>query len=195
MKMAMTMPAAAMIRDEEPALFKGIQAGEPAALRALMARRDRWVRGIILAVTGDPDRLDDVAQQAWSAVWQRAGSLRDPSRWKAWLARLARNVAIDAGRDATRRRRITGPGDAVLDSRPAANPSPDQQAVRAEQHGLVLAAIRGLPAHYREPFVLRHVEEWSYQQIGEHLALGVNTVETRLVRARRLLREALKDKV
>ena len=55
MKMAMTMPAAAMTRDEGPALFKGIQAGEPAALRTLMARRDRWVRGIILAVTGDPD--------------------------------------------------------------------------------------------------------------------------------------------
>ena len=52
-----------------------------------------------------------------------------------------------------------------------------------------------LPAIYREPFVLRHLEDWSYAEIGEVLGLSVDTVETRLVRARRLLREMLQGKV
>ena len=83
----------------------------------------------------------------------------------------------------------------MLDARPTNRPGPSETATRREEHELVLAAIRGLPAHYREPFMLRHLQDWTYSQIGAHLDLPVATVETRLVRARRLLREALQDKV
>jgi RNA polymerase sigma-70 factor (ECF subfamily) len=48
-----------------------------------------------------------------------------------------------------------------------------------------------MPAIYREPFVLRHLEDWSYRQIAETLDLPVDTVGTRLVRARRMLQETL----
>ena len=67
--------------------------------------------------------------------------------------------------------------------------------VRSETHQRVLNAIAGLPEIYREPFVLRHLEDWSYKQIAEAMDMPVDTVETRLVRARRLLREALKGRV
>jgi RNA polymerase sigma-70 factor (ECF subfamily) len=63
--------------------------------------------------------------------------------------------------------------------------------VEAERQDRVLSAIQGLPAIYREPFVLRHLNDWSYQQIADLMGLPVDSVETRLVRARRLLREAL----
>lgn len=64
-----------------------------------------------------------------------------------------------------------------------------------ETHRTLLGAIEALPAIYREPFALRHLEDWSYARIGEALGLPVETVETRLVRARRLLRESLKGKI
>ena len=59
----------------------------------------------------------------------------------------------------------------------------------------MLAAIQSLPALYREPFVLRHLSGWSYAEIAEVMGMPVDSVETRLVRARRLLRASLKDKV
>jgi RNA polymerase sigma-70 factor (ECF subfamily) len=55
--------------------------------------------------------------------------------------------------------------------------------------------VQSLPALYREPFVLRHLQDWSYAEIGEVLGLTTETVETRLVRARRMLREMLQGKV
>jgi RNA polymerase sigma-70 factor (ECF subfamily) len=64
-----------------------------------------------------------------------------------------------------------------------------------EQHDAVLAAIEDLPELYREPFVLKHVEGWSYAEIADVLGLPPDTVETRLVRARRLLREKLSGKL
>jgi RNA polymerase sigma-70 factor (ECF subfamily) len=60
---------------------------------------------------------------------------------------------------------------------------------------MVIEAIKALPALYREPFVLRHVQDWSYRQIAETMGIPVDTVETRLVRARRHLRAALDGKV
>ena len=64
-----------------------------------------------------------------------------------------------------------------------------------ELEATLLQAVQALPVIYREPFVLRHLEDWSYAEIGEVLGLSVDTVETRLVRARRLLRESLQGKI
>jgi len=179
--------------DAEELVIQAIQARDRCAFEELVRRHHRWVRSVAYGVLGRPDRVDDVVQQVWATVWERIGELRDPASWRAWLYRLTRNAALDAGREASRHR---SRWQALL-SRPAAAPSAlraDGQAVDEEVHAQVLRAIEGLPAIYREPFVLRHMNDWSYQQIAEVMGMPLDTVETRLVRARRLLREALKDK-
>lgn len=171
-------------------VMKAVQLGDRRAFEDFLRTQDRWVRGVILGVLGDPSRVDDVAQQVWLTVWQRASELRDVQRWKPWLYRMAYNAAIDAGRDVSRRRAqslSSGVADAAI--------AADAQPVDVEERRLVLDAVLSLPAIYREPFVLRHVNGWSYQQIAEVMDMPVDSVETRLVRARRMLREVLRDKV
>ena len=160
----------------------------------LVREHEGWVRGVIYATTGRRELVDDVAQQVWTQVWQRIGSLNDPRRLRAWLYAVARNAAIDASQE--RRRRSAVGLDFVADGlgdKQRLNPA--RSTVNDELHETLLRAVEALPAIYREPFVLRHLEDWSYAQIGELLGLSVETVETRLVRARRLLREMLQGKV
>ena len=80
-------------------------------------------------------------------------------------------------------------------SQKSSDQTPDGTLVSDEQHGEVLNAILALPALYREPFVLRHLNGWTYREIADVMGMPVDSVETRLVRARRLLRESLKDKL
>jgi RNA polymerase sigma-70 factor (ECF subfamily) len=134
-----------------------------------------------------------VVQHVWSTVWQQIGTLVDPERWRGWLYRMAKNAAIDAGQKVARYRRRAIPLVAE-ESVAGRDPGPTRAVIAAEEHRRVLDAVAGLPAIYREPFVLRHMEDWSYAQIGEALGLPVDTVETRLVRARRLLRSALQGR-
>lgn len=173
-------------------LIAAAQRGERAALDLFVRRHERWVRHVVYATVAQPSIVDDVVQHVWATVWEQIGTLVDPFRWRSWLYVLARNAAIDAGVKAARERRrrvgLDGPMPAA-----ARDGDPVRAVTLAEQHRRVLDAIRGLPALYREPFILRHVEEWGYAQIGEAMGLPVDTVETRLVRARRLLREALRD--
>ncbi|RIK67638.1 MAG: hypothetical protein DCC65_05765 [Planctomycetota bacterium] len=174
------------------ALIVAAQRGERRALDSFVRRNDRWVRGVVYATCGNGAQLDDVVQHVWTRVWEQLGTLADPARWRGWLYALARNAAIDAGTQATRRRKRQVPLDQAA-VRAAVDSEPALRLIRAEQEKRTLAAIKGLPEIYREPFVLRHLQDWSYAQIAEALGMPVDTVETRLVRARRLLRQALSD--
>lgn len=170
--------------------------GDRLAADRLVREHDRWVRGVIYAVSGRVEIVDDVAQQVWAQVWERLGSLRDPARLRPWLYNVARNAAIDAGMAHRRRRTsavsIEAAGEPAVDDR---QQSALSSIINDETKRRLLEAVQSLPAIYREPFVLRHLEDWSYAQIGEVLGLSVETVETRLVRARRMLRDMLKGKV
>ncbi len=194
--------AMALAEDIDPdvPVVQAVQAGDSYALDELIRRHGAWVRSLIYGVLGDPHLVDDVYQQTWTSFWENRGSLRDAARWKAWLYRLARNAALDAGRERTRSRQTVQRlaesalgGLAPGSGRPVARP--DHQLSDAERHAAVATAVRSLPAIYREPFVLRHVEGWSYREISEAMNLPVDTVETRLVRARRFLREMLDGRI
>ena len=174
-------------------LMQGIQHGQEPSLTGLITRNERWVRGVVYAVLTDADLLDDVMQQIWLRVWQRAGELEDVRRWRHWLYRMARNAAIDAGRKKTRRRKLWQRlGQEMLGRKEYdRSPGPLRLATVSEDHGRLLGVVDAMPEIYREPFVLRHLEGMTYKQIAEALDLPMDTVGTRLVRARRLLQQSL----
>ncbi|MCG3127040.1 MAG: ECF RNA polymerase sigma factor SigW [Phycisphaerae bacterium] len=169
--------------------------GDPGAAAALVREHDRWIRSVIYAVCGRAELVDDIAQQVWTQVWERLDTLRDPERIRSWLYNIARNAAIDASMAHRRRQRGMVSLEAGPEPARGSQAGPLAVVIADETERFLLDAVQSLPAIYREPFVLRHLEDWPYAQIADVLGLSVESVETRLVRARRLLREALKGKV
>lgn len=180
--------------DGDLELIAAAQQGERSALDAFVRRHQGWVRSVVYATVGNPSIVDDIVQHVWTNVWEKIGTLVDPTRWRGWLYRMAKNAAIDAGLKRARERehRVDFSTIRCPESRSG---DPAKALMDAEQHQQVLSAIRQLSEIYREPFILRHLNGWSYAEIGEAMSLPVDTVETRLVRARRLLRAALKNEV
>jgi RNA polymerase sigma-70 factor (ECF subfamily) len=188
------MTTAAIDIDVMRTLVCDAQRGSRLAADKLVREHDGWIRGVIYGVSGRPELVDDIAQQVWAQVWERLPSLKEPERLRSWLYAVARNAAIDYGQAQKRRASLAldGVAEAASDER---SHNPARTTAGDELHRMMLRAVEALPALYREPFVMRHLEDWSYQEIGETLGLPLETVETRLVRARRLLREMLKGKV
>lgn len=188
----MTMPFSDDYDRDQP-LIEAIQQGDRLAFEDLVRRHGSWVRSVVFGVLGSRDVVDDVVQQVWTTVWRRVSELRDTRRWRPWLYSLSRNAALDAGRRLTRRREQMRllMAEAPRRSELATVGPPDL----SERYAEVRKAIQSLPALYREPFVLRHVNGWSYKEIAGVMDLPVDTVETRLVRARRMLRESLQGKL
>ncbi len=178
--------------DHDQLLVEAVQSGDGEALAELISRNERWVRGVVYSVISNADALDDVMQKVWLAVWQRSGQMDDVRRWRFWLYRLARNAAIDAGRRRKRQKNLWHRfREELLGHRSPGPAQPGKTASLKEQHQRVLAAVDAMPAIYKEPFVLRHLEGWTYRQISQTLDMPIDTVGTRLVRARRMLQEQL----
>lgn len=174
------------LMDEQLVAHRAIE-GDPDAIRRLWRAHRRWVAAVLLAHLPRGAELDDALQDVAMTVVRKIHTLEDPGRLRPWLRSVALNAARTEGRRRTRRLRLARPRDGVsLDA--LEDPAADRSDQREEAERLLRLA-RDLPREYAEPLILRCCQEMSYRQIADLLDLPVTTVETRIARARRMLRE------
>lgn len=171
------------------------QKGDLRAYESLVGRYQRFVFRVLWSRTGFPrEDLEDLTQDTFARAWERLDTY-DPARpFKAWIARIASNVAIDRHRNNLRRpltTEITEAENAVASSAPDSASA----AVGAEHRRHLLLRIKELPDHYREVVVLRFIEEQSYEEIAEALDLPLGSVKTRIFRGRELLKQSLEPEL
>ena len=168
-------------------------AGDPQALRTLWEVNRRWLAAAILAHKPRNADLEDLLQDVALKVVKRIGEVRDPATLRPWMRAIAINAARTAGRTRTRRLRLVKPVDTDPDTASTdANPGMTSEgSMNAEEARRAMDAANRLPEEYREPLMLRCVRGMSYKQIADVMNLPVTTVETRLSRARRMVREEL----
>ncbi len=161
-------------------------------LDALWREHRRFVAAVLIAhrpLGAAVPELEDLLQDVAMKVVAHANELRDRSRARAWLRSIAVNVATSAGRKSAVRRR-TFANDAP-DEHGIVDPRIAQEAHSSDARdsaGQVLALARALPVEYREPLLLKSLEGMSQRAIADALELPETTIETRLTRARAMLR-------
>jgi RNA polymerase sigma-70 factor (ECF subfamily) len=156
------------------------------AVQALWQTHRRWIAAILLAHKPREADLDDLLQEVAMSVVQSIHTLKDPALVRPWLRSIAMNAARTSGRRASARRRNL-PVTHDEPDRTVGDDGAENESLARGRRALELA--RALPAEYREPLYLRAVRGMSYRQIADTLSLPVTTIETRLARARRMLRE------
>jgi len=168
----------------ESALASQACRGDRRALRRLLLQQWSWMRAMVWGIVGDPHDADDVLQDVCVRVLSRIETLREPERFRPWLASVVRHEAISFRR---RRKRRPGPLDPVrAEGIPAAGTaSAEDQEDRRRLH----EAIEALPPKYREVLMLQLTGHYSYADIAELLGVPVTTVQVRLVRARRMVHD------
>jgi RNA polymerase sigma-70 factor (ECF subfamily) len=147
-----------------------------------------WLRGWLGArLSGYQSQdVDDLCQEVLLRALRGARRLRRRDSFPAWLYRIAGNVLRDHLRRTARRRKH---------QRPLAEDVEDPRSVtRAVDAGdeirNVIARVLELPGRYREPMILRHVEDLTCAEIGRILRLSENAVQVRIFRARQMLQKA-----
>lgn len=149
--------------------------GDEAAFRRLHGRYAPMVHAIVLARVSMSE-ADDIVQEVFVTAWRRLAELRDGDAFGPWLARIARNRAIDH----LRRRPLR-----IVDEEPSVAPIPGAEAAEA------LRAIRALPEAYRETLLCRLVAGMTGPEIAERTGLTEGSVRVNLHRGMQLLRERL----
>lgn len=159
-----------------------------AQLRAVVDQHAAAVYRVALTVVHDPALADDVVQETLLKAWRRGPVDENGRIPKAWLVKVARNTAISVLR--TRREDLHGPD--TLPERGEGVGTPRTVEGRAQLEEL-WEAMRHLDEDARALIVLKEVDDLSYEEIAATLELPLPTVKTRLFRARKQLKDALKE--
>ncbi len=169
------------------ALAAAATSGDRPALATLWRDHRRFVAAILLSHGASTPDLDDLLQDVAVTLCRQIHTLRDPARFLPWLRAVAINTATTAARRDHRARRALRPLTPHDLDRPDLRAG---DAILADGRRVLEIALR-LHPDYREPFLLRCIQGFSQRQIAEALEMNETTVETRLVRARRMLRREL----
>jgi RNA polymerase sigma-70 factor (ECF subfamily) len=174
-------------QDPDVARMAGIRDGDPAALDALMA--DHWARLVAYAgkLLGSTDGAEDVVQETFVRVWYRRADFQLSGSVRCYLYRIVRNLI----RDEARRQKVRSRWAASAGIERVFPAPPDQLLENHELRRVVERGIQELSPRRREVFVLAHLHDLTYQQIGELMAISPQTVANHMSAALADLRDAL----
>jgi len=159
--------------------------GDREAYAAIVARYQSVICALAYASCGDVHQSEDLAQETFIAAWKDLGGLKDPSRLRAWLRGIARNIVNNALRKQGRIPPMhPQPGSDVLASDA---PTPADHAITQEERALLWQNLARLPEEYREPMVLYYRQQESVAAVAEALEISQDAARQRLSRGRAML--------
>jgi len=167
-------------------LVARFQAGEIDALQELVRRHSPALRYFLIKLLAR-DRVDDVLQDVWLSVLRGLDQLRNPSAFKAWLYRIARNRAYQEIR-ADYQESCTSLQEEPVDATTEIEFSSDEAAFIDEE-------LNRLAPEQREALTLRFVEGMSYEDIATVVGCPLGTIRSRIHYAKQALRQQIERRI
>jgi RNA polymerase sigma-70 factor (ECF subfamily) len=178
----------------DEALIHAAQAGDRAALEALLTRYHGKLFRFGQKMCSNPDTAQDVVQDAMLAVVRHIGDFRGASQFSTWLYTIARRACLRK----FRKSKFAPEHEDSLESQHANDGAlldktdgPEERAAVRELDDALSEAIHRLDPQSREVLVLRDVEGLSAAEVAEIVGANVPAVKSRLHRARVSVRNAL----
>jgi RNA polymerase sigma-70 factor (ECF subfamily) len=168
-------------------LVAAVARGEERALELLIRRHGGWAARFAERLTGNAAMADEVVQNGFLKIWQKAGTWEGRSRFSTWFYRVLHNLAID------QLRAQRNDHDELDESQHDERARPQRLAERDQRDARVRAALATLPERQRLALMLSHYEGCSQAEAAAILGIGEGALESLLSRARATLRNALSD--
>ena len=165
----------------EISLLRAFREGKREAFTELYLRYRQRVYAYCLRMLGNAQEAEDLFQEVFIRVWQRAYQFTEEKSISGWIFTIAHNLCLNRIRDRKEHDSI----DNYI-SLSSSNPEMGEDWAARIQ-----AALEQVPPENREPFVLFEYQGLSYQEISEVMKLTIAAVKSRIYRAREELRKIL----
>ncbi len=176
-------------RDKLPdyQLMEQIQKGDMVSFNALVNRYKNRLHNVLVRMLDSQETAEDILQETFLRVHQHRNSFDFRFAVSTWIYTIALNLARNELR---RRKRVQ-----FLDILDYSNKlkAPEEKVDNSPKFMAVLdKAVAKLPQKYRQAFILRDIDQLSYEEIAQILSVPLGTVKSRVNRARDMLRSMLK---
>jgi RNA polymerase sigma-70 factor (ECF subfamily) len=190
------------VRTHESAVIAELKAGSEEAYSWLIGEFHQPIYSVIYRIVNDPSDAADTTQDVFLKVFRGMKHFHGESSLKTWIYRIALHEAANRRRWWFRHKAQETP----IDPMPAGEyefsgsgedrlvdpgESPFEKFAHTEVRAAVDQALQQVPEPYRTALILRDLEELSYEEISEVLAISLGTVKSRITRGRDALRKKL----
>ena len=174
-------------------LVEGSQHGDQQAFALLVQRHQRWVFVMSMRLLHDPEDAKEATQEAFLAAWKGMSEFRGDALFSSWLYRIAYHCCLHV--IDVRKREHLVQEEVMRAQQTSSEMGKEQQAMenieRHEQQVMLQKQLEYLPDKYRVVLRLRYLQDRTYEEIADILAVPLGTIKTYLFRAKRLLKERL----
>ena len=192
------------VKEREDALLCAYRAGDVSAFDGLVELYSAKLYRVAYMLLENKQDAEEVVQDAFVRAYKALPSFRGDSSFETWMHRITLNLARNRFHWNKRRGMglhisLSTPQLSDLDQTgpvqdmdlPDVTMQPDQELATHELENDIESIINALPDKFRESLLLRHQQEMSYEAIAQATGVPINTVKTRIKRARELLKEGL----
>ena len=170
-------------------LIVSYRSGDKKALSLLVKRWHMRLCKQAFWYTKDMDIAKDIVQDSWRMILRKLPNLKDPDRFGSWALTIVRRKALDVLKKKIKHQENLKSYQQLVKASDMSNTEVgDKEKI---SHSLK-DAIANLPLDQKEVLTLFYIEEYSLNEISEITGVSLNTIKTRLFRAREKLKIVLK---
>jgi len=169
-----------------------VVAGEAKAFEEFIASYQRLVSHMVFRMIDNRHDREDICQEVFLSIYEHLPGFRFDAKLSTWVAKVAYNRCL------THVQKMKVPvwsdfadEEGYFDTAPSSEKNPQECAEEQDLSARLHEEIARLPIVYRTVLTLYHMDEMSYQEIGDVMQVPEGTVKSHLFRARKLLRERL----
>lgn len=179
-----------VLQDED--IIRLVLSDHMEAYSILVDRYKNMIYDLCFKYTYDYNETQDLSQEIFLKVYKKLDSFRNSSSFSTWLYRIGVNTCIDWTRKNKKNKGVVYiDEDEYIECLPSQTPAPEEIIVNGERKEIVRGAVSSLPEKYRTVVILYNFKNFSCSEISDILGIPVKTVETRLYRAKKLLKDKL----
>lgn len=169
--------------------------GDTRAFSALASRYTGQLRLFIQTLCPNQADAEDICQESLRKAYQSIGSFKPEYLFRTWIFSIARNTSIDhIRRNNTFSTVKLGEADEPVVEGHETEISPEEHMIDDQSYDIFIRSIASLPDRYRHVAELRLLHDLSYQDIADETGLPLNTVRTRIRRAKQLIEKMMQNK-
>lgn len=181
----------------EQKIIKQLKSGDYSNYDKIVDSYKNRVFGMAYKFTNDYDEAQDLAQEVFLKIYRQIKNFREESKLSTWIYRISVNTCLDWKKKKERIKSINFSNmvneenkDQTIDIKDESM-LPDEIILRDEDQKQIHKLIYELSDKYKSVLIMYHFNEMSYEDIAKALNVPQRTVETRLYRARRMLKDKI----
>jgi RNA polymerase sigma factor (sigma-70 family) len=178
--------------DSPKELIAGVRRGDENAFQLIFEQHHRFIFRFLYGMVGERRLAEELTQETFMQAYRNIGSLREEAKLLSWLCGIARNVALHSLRSRPGKNQWIGIDDQEVAELKDAQLTPETRMLNTELKAVIHEALAALDDDKRGVFILKVLQQMSYQEIAEATGFSIPKLKTDLHRAKAQMRQLIR---